>query len=159
MEDSAYVGEQVIIQGYYDGNYNGLAPVWTLEKDGQEVEEADYLDGSLSSGSVFFREAGNYKVTASVTDELGRVFSASREIAVLEMVCPDIPELPEPEFTAPAVSYTDRDVTVRFNSDMGSYHVQWAYLHVMAADEDTGQSAAHYSRGRKPGVRFGAPGR
>ncbi len=127
MEDSAYVGDQVIIQGYYDGNYNGLAPVWTLEKDGQEVEEADYLDGSLSSGSVSFLEAGNYKVTASVTDELGRVFSASREIAVLEMVFPDIPELPEPEFTVSAVSYTDRDVTVRFNSDMGSYHVQWAY--------------------------------
>lgn len=127
MQDSAYVGDQVSIQGYYDSNYYGLTPVWTLEKDKQKVEEADYLDGSLSSGSVSFLEAGNYKVTTSVTDELGRVFSASREIVVSEVVIPDIPELPDPEFTAPAVSYTNRDVTVRFNSDMGSCHVQWSY--------------------------------
>lgn len=117
----AAVGEEIDIQGVYSNNSDNLAPQWTIEKDGKPISESNCLKGSFASGNVLFTKKGEYEVTTSVTDALNRTFSASRSITVEQL------PLPEPEFTIPTGSYTDRYFDVSFSEDMSKYHVQWTY--------------------------------
>ena len=51
--------------------------VWLVTKDGEEVQPAEILDGTLGNdgGTFVFRNKGEYTLTASITDETGRVFT------------------------------------------------------------------------------------
>lgn len=122
MQDSSYVGDEVSVQGNYDNNMNGLLPSWELEFNGQPVDAAEYISGGFEEGYVCFLKAGEYTVTTSVTDDLGRIFSASRKILVQEK-----PYIPEPIFTAPPVEYIGREFFIYFEEDMGNYTVRWTY--------------------------------
>jgi hypothetical protein len=66
------------------GNNNVLPVEWTLTKDGKPAELTDALEGSLNAygGKIQFKDVGNYTLTASMTDALGRVFSYSASTIV-----------------------------------------------------------------------------
>lgn len=66
------------------GNNNVLPVEWTLTKGGKSVELTDVLEGSLNAygGKIQFKDVGNYTLTASMTDALGRVFSYSASTIV-----------------------------------------------------------------------------
>lgn len=66
------------------GNNNVLPVEWTLTKDGKPVEISDALEGTLNAygGKIRFTETGEYILTASMTDALGRVFSYSASTTV-----------------------------------------------------------------------------
>lgn len=66
------------------GNNNVLPVEWTLTKDGKPAEITDALEGTLNAygGKIQFKDVGNYTLTSSMTDALGRVFSYSASTTV-----------------------------------------------------------------------------
>ncbi len=64
---------------------NNVLPVeWTLTKGERLIELSDVLDGTLNAygGKIRFVETGEYTLTASMTDALGRTFTHSETVAV-----------------------------------------------------------------------------
>lgn len=88
-------------------NLGTNAVVWSLKKDGAAADIEKTLSDELTTtgGTVLFRENGNYTLTASITDELGKVTTAQRSITVYPVA--------EVTLTLPAVSHTDKTVTLK----------------------------------------------
>ena len=88
-------------------NLGSNAVVWSLEKDGAAVDLETALTGTLDStgGTVLFKEKGIYKLTASITDELGMVITAQDNITVYPVA--------EVKLTLPAISHTDKTVALK----------------------------------------------
>ncbi len=88
-------------------NLGSNAVVWSLEKDGAAVDIETALTGALEStgGTVLFKEKGIYKLTASITDELGKIITAQSGITVYPVA--------EVKLTLPAVSHTDKTITLQ----------------------------------------------
>jgi len=66
------------------GNNNVLPVEWTVTKNGASVELSGVTEGSLNAygGKIRFTQVGDYTLTASMTDALGRVFSYSASTSV-----------------------------------------------------------------------------
>ncbi|KXL53797.1 cellulosome-anchoring protein precursor [Anaerotignum neopropionicum] len=81
--------------------------VWSLIKDGMEVKLENSVTGELGNtgGTVQFNSKGSYELTATVTDELGKVSTVSKNI--------DIYPVAEINFTLQSVTHTDK--TIAFN--------------------------------------------
>jgi hypothetical protein len=96
------------------GNNNVLPVEWTLTKDGDPVEVSDALDGTLNAygGKIQFKEVGDYTLTASMTDALGRVFSYCASTTVYPVPSVSL-SMPQTWYTGEAgavsVSGTDLD--------------------------------------------------
>lgn len=88
------------------GELHGMPAAWTLVKNGESVEIADAIEGDFTNagGSIRFTVKGVYRLTATVTDALGREFSASAEIVVYPVG--------EIGFFIPEVFHTDDTVSV-----------------------------------------------
>lgn len=88
-------------------NLGRNAVVWSLEKDGSAVDVEAALAGTLDStgGTVLFKEKGSYTLTASITDELGKVITAQDSITVYPVA--------EVKLTLPTVSHTDKTIDVK----------------------------------------------
>ncbi|MFT9494704.1 S-layer homology domain-containing protein [Anaerosolibacter sp.] len=59
------------------GNNNVLPVQWSITKDSEAVDVSDVIDGDLNAygGQIRFKQKGDYTLTSSMTDALGRVFS------------------------------------------------------------------------------------
>lgn len=88
-------------------NLGANAVVWSLKKDGAAVDIEKTLSGELTAagGTVLFREKGNYTLTASITDELGKVTTAQKSITVYPVA--------EVKLTLPTVSHTGKSVALK----------------------------------------------
>ncbi|WP_312645147.1 S-layer homology domain-containing protein [Hydrogenoanaerobacterium sp.] len=88
-------------------NLGGNAVTWSLERDGKEVTLADALNGELTAdgGTVLFKEKGSYTLTASITDELGKIITATDSITIYPVA--------EVTLSLPAVFHTDKTVTLK----------------------------------------------
>lgn len=67
---------------------------WSLKKDGIEVDMDDYIEGKLDNNGgsdIIFKDKGNYTLIATVTDEMGRIFTDSTDFTVTLMP-PNAPE-------------------------------------------------------------------
>ena len=84
--------------------------IWTLKKEGSEVDLADALNGELEAdgGIVVFKNKGSYVLTASIADELGKTVSASQTITIYPVA--------QVKVTLPTVSHTDK--TINFYSEV-----------------------------------------
>ena len=80
--------------------------VWTAAKDGETAQTVDILDGELGNegGTFVFRNKGEYTLTASITDDTGRVFTHSESTRVYPVAGID--------FSLPAASHTDTTLDV-----------------------------------------------
>lgn len=80
--------------------------LWSAEKNGEGVRPTDILEGELGKegGTFAFKSKGSCTLTATVTDETGRIFSHTEKTTVYPVV--DI------AFTLPAASHTDSTVEV-----------------------------------------------
>jgi len=80
--------------------------VWTATKDGETVQPGDILDGGLvnEGGTFVFRTKGEYTLTASLTDDTGRVFTHMESTKVYPVT--------GIAFKLPAASHTDTDLNV-----------------------------------------------
>lgn len=93
-----------------------LPVIWSIENEGMEVKPEHTL--TASGGTLRFTEKGNYTVTAAVTDEAGRTFSASQPIKVYP--------IPNIAFDLPAAVHTDDSVTVNtILTDMEGLSAVW----------------------------------
>ncbi len=92
-----------------------LDVTWEVtSEDGAVVENAL----TNSGGEITFPSAGNYTVTASVTDHLGRTFSASAAIAVWDTM--------GLSFRLPEFTHPDETVKVKMTSEnVGDSKIEW----------------------------------
>ena len=98
-------------------NLGSNAVVWSLEKDGAAVDIGTALTGTLDStgGTVLFKEKGSYTLTATITNELGKVITAQNSITVYPVA--------EIKLTLPTVSHTDKTMYNKSNITYSvSYH-------------------------------------
>lgn len=84
MPTSIHASQDFVVQMGSDVKLNGKSIVWTLTKDGISVPVSDYFKGSLGNGggTVYADVPGSYTLTATITDELNRVFTAAQTITV-----------------------------------------------------------------------------
>ncbi|WP_367568204.1 S-layer homology domain-containing protein [Lacrimispora sp.] len=81
--------------------------VWSLQKDGTIADIDETLAGELTAtgGTVLFKDKGNYTLTASITDELGKTVTVKDGITVYPVA--------EVNLTLPAVSHTDKTTQLK----------------------------------------------
>ena len=80
--------------------------VWTAEKDGEAEAITDMLDGTLGNegGTFVFRTAGQQTLTASLTDETGRIFTHTESTTVYPVA--------EIAFILPETAHTDTELKI-----------------------------------------------
>lgn len=84
MPVTIHTGQNFVINMSSSINLNGKSIAWTATKDGAAVSLSDFFKGSLGNdgGTVHVDIAGSYRLTASITDELDRVFSCTQTITI-----------------------------------------------------------------------------
>ena len=84
MPSTIHTGQSFAVNMGSDVKLNGKSVVWTLTKDGSSVPVSDCFKGSLGNGggTVHVDVSGSYVLTAMITDELDRSFTASQTITV-----------------------------------------------------------------------------
>ena len=105
------------------GNNNILPVEWTITKDGANVELYDVVDGALNAygGKIRFMQTGDYTLTASMTDALGRAFSYSASTTV----CP----IPTINLSMPQNWYTGEAGTVNLSgTDLENVTAEWTVV-------------------------------
>lgn len=121
LPQTGYAGETttVSVSGTHLDN---LTTVWTVSKDaGEAAPYSDYVSGTLSSdgGSIAFNSKGNYTLTLTMTDALGRAFSESSAITVYP--------IPEIQISLPALNYSTEAITVGVTgTELDGLNIDWS---------------------------------
>lgn len=101
---------------------NGLTLTYALTRSGEPADIAVFIEGTLSDGSIRFKEKGVYVLTASVTDATGRVFAGTADITVYPVGSAG--------FYLPEIFHTDKTVMVEaVFGEIGSHTAKWSLLH------------------------------
>lgn len=101
---------------------DGLALTYNLTRNGEPADISAFIEGTLSDGSIRFKEKGVYGLTGSVTDATGRVFADTVYITVYPVGSAG--------FYLPEIFHTDKTVTVEaIFSEIGSHTAKWSLLH------------------------------
>lgn len=84
MPSTIHTGQSFVVQMGSGVKLDGKSIAWTLTKDGSSVPVPDYFKGSLGNvgGTVQVNIPGSYTLTATITDELDRAFTATQTITV-----------------------------------------------------------------------------
>jgi len=120
------------------GNNNVLPVEWSLTKDGEPVEITDALEGTLNAygGKIRFKGVGDYTLTASMTDALGRVFSYSASTTVYP--------IPSISLSTPQVWYAAEAGGISVSGmDMENLTADWT----VAKDDGGAEPYSHYASG------------
>jgi hypothetical protein len=120
------------------GNIGVLPIEWVVTKDGKAVKLAEYVEGELNAqgGKIRFTEEGEYVLTASMTDALGRTFSYSSAVSVHP--------IPEIQLTLPQVSYAGEPVSVAISGNhLDNLNTAWS----ISANGDDAAPYTDYASG------------
>lgn len=120
------------------GNNNVLPVEWALTKDGKSVSLSTYIKGTLNAqgGKIQFTDDGEYVLTATMTDALGRTFSYCDSITVYP--------LPEIELTLPQTGYAGESTTV---SVSGTHLDNLTAVWTISKDGGTAKTYTEYTSG------------
>ena len=104
---------------------NGILPIeWSLMKNGEGIPLDQAVSGSLNAqgGKIRFTSAGEYRLTATMFDALGRVFSASEMISVYPLYNCD--------FTIPSTIHAGQNFEVVLGSgaSLGGKTITWTAI-------------------------------
>ncbi len=120
LPQTAYVGEAAAA-AVSGSDLKNLAAAWTISASGGDSKPyTDYASGDLSNlgGSVTFKTKGDYVLTVTMTDELGRAFSQSKAITVYP--------IPEIQLTLPQVGYAGETTSVSVSgNDLENLNASW----------------------------------
>ena len=123
------------------GNNNVLPVVWSLTKDGEAAELSEYFTGALNNygGRGNFVTHGDYVLTASMTDVLGRTFSVSKDIkvypiATYAVTVPETCHIGTPFFVTGEGEYLD-DCVITWTLEEGAAPAE----HVGTLGDDGGE--------------------
>jgi len=120
------------------GNNNVLPVEWAIAKDGAQVEPSDVMEGSLNAygGKIRFTQTGDYTLTASMTDALGRVFSFSASTSVYP--------IPSISLSVPQVWYAGEAGTVGVSgTDLANLTADWT----VTKDDGGAEPYTNYASG------------
>ncbi len=97
-----------LVTGFEELGENPLR--WSLTRNGENVPVSDYVTGELTAdgGKVQFKQAGEYKLTASFKDAGGRSYSYEQAFTVYP--------IPTVAWTMPNYAHTDSTFTVAVES-------------------------------------------
>lgn len=106
------------------GNNNVLPVEWIIMKNGTVIPIEQAISGTLNAqgGKICFSEVGEYRLTATMFDALGRVFSASRQISIYPLYnC---------SFNMPSTIHTGQNFEVALSSgaNLGSKSIVWTAI-------------------------------
>ncbi|MEG2421532.1 MAG: S-layer homology domain-containing protein, partial [Oscillospiraceae bacterium] len=106
LELPAVAHTDAAVSAVLTGELCGLPVTWSLTKNGEAAELTDCIEGALSDagGELRFMDKGVYRLTATVTDALGREFSASADVTAYPVGSAG--------FYFPDIFHTDDTVTV-----------------------------------------------
>lgn len=84
MSSAIHTGQSIIVNMGSDVNLNGKSIAWWLSKDSHSAVISEFFKSGLDNngGTVHIDVSGSYTLTATITDELDRVFSAAQTITV-----------------------------------------------------------------------------
>lgn len=84
MPSTIHTGQSFAVNMGSDVKLNGKSIAWSLSKDGNSAAVSEYFKGGLgnSGGTVHVDVSGSYTLTATITDELDRTFTAVQSITV-----------------------------------------------------------------------------
>jgi hypothetical protein len=100
---------------------DGLTVAYSLTRNGEPAETDTWIEGNPADGSIRFKEKGVYALTASVTDDTGRVFSDTANITVYPVGSAG--------FYLPEIFHTDSAVMVEaVFGEIGSHTAKWTLL-------------------------------
>ena len=105
------------------GNNNVLPVNWEIKKDGVPVDLSAVIDGDLNAygGQIRFKEKGEYTLTSSMTDALGRVFSYAASTTVYPV--------PEILLTVPKTWYVGEEGTINVTGNhVDDLTTQWTII-------------------------------
>jgi hypothetical protein len=141
---TAYAGEaaEITVSGT---DLNGLTATWTIVKDGGEAAPyTDYADGELteSGGNIAFHSKGEYVLTVTMADALGRVFTESKSYKAYP--------IPQINLDIPQVFYAGEPATISVNGDdLDGLSVVWT----IAKDGGEAKPYTDYADGETVGQR------
>jgi len=120
LPQTAYAGEAATA-AVSGSDLENLTAAWTISTSGGDSKTyTEYASGSLSNegGSVTFKSKGDYVLTVTMTDELGRAFSQSKAITVYP--------IPEIQLTLPQVGYAGETTSVSVSGiDLENLNASW----------------------------------
>lgn len=119
LPETGYTDTQIDVRTR--GNIGVLPIEWVLMKNGQTTPLDQTISGALNAqgGKIQFISAGEYRLTATMFDALGRVFSASEKISIYPLYsC---------SFTMPSVIHTGHEFAVALDSgaNLGEKNIVW----------------------------------
>lgn len=94
--------------------------VWSVKRDGQPVELVETASGTLDNtgGILQFTQPGEYELTVSVEDALGKVSTCTQTVAVYPVVSISI-DLPD-------IAHMDEEITLSMTTEnLGSLSICW----------------------------------
>ncbi len=122
MESITHTDRPITIKTEIE-NMDSMELQWSLTRNGEKVSITDFVEGDLGTGKqkIRFKEKGVYNLTASATDETGRVFTESISVRVYPVGSAG--------FYVPEIFHTDDTVNVEatFN-EIGSHQAEWSLL-------------------------------
>ena len=153
LPQTGYVGEAAAVS-VTGTHLDYLTAVWTISKGSGTAEPyIDYATGNLSNdgGNIAFDSRGNFILTATMTDTLGRSFSESAAITVYP--------IPEIELTLPQTGYAGEAVAVSVTgADLDNQAAAWT----ITKDGDSASPYTDYVSGTLAadggGIAFGIKG-
>ena len=101
-------------------NAGGYTAVWSVKRDGQPVELAETASGTLGNtgGVLQFAQPGEYELTASVEDSLGKISTCTQTVAVYPVVSISI-DLPD-------IAHMDEEITLSMTTEnLDSLPIYW----------------------------------
>lgn len=118
LPETAYTGGEIKIQP--ESRYvSGVT--WTILKNGLPATLLEVLDGTLSAqgGTVKFKEAGSFTLTATAQNSRGRTVTHEQAVSVYPVVTAS--------FSLPETAHTDITVAVDLATEnLGSNEVVWS---------------------------------
>ena len=120
LPDTGYTDTEIDLRTR--GNIGVLPVEWSLMRNGEPVSQSAYVDGSLNAqgGKIRFTSLGEYQLTATMFDALGRVFTHSQNISIYPILSCD--------FVMPQQIHTGQEFVVALSStaNLNGLPVHWS---------------------------------
>jgi len=104
-------------------NTDAMDLIWSLTRNGEEVDISEFIEGDISSGDsiIGFKEKGVYNLTLSATDKTGRTFTDKVSITVYPVGSAG--------FYLPEIFHTDDEIKLEAAfEEIGNRNAEWSLI-------------------------------
>ena len=104
-------------------NTEDMDLIWSLTRNGEEVNVSEFIEGNISSGDsiIGFKEKGVYNLILSAIDETGRTFTEKVSITVYPVGSAG--------FYLPEIFHTDDEIKIEATfEEIGNHNADWSLI-------------------------------